>query len=138
MIVWVFTLLLALQGTALGDPARGAIDAANVAFKRALLKGDAIAVGNLYTPEAKIVAPGGDPVRGRAAITLFWKQIIDSGLKHVTMTTSEVESAGDLAYEEGTIKLTASAGNESAARYMIIWKRNDGAWKIHREIWNHR
>lgn len=137
-LVRIIFAVLCLHGVAMADDVRDAIDAGNRAFKTALLKGDAVAVGNLYTEDAKLIAPGGDIVKGRPAITAFWKKISDTGLKHVTLTTSEVESSDDLAFEEGTVKLVGTTGQESVARYIVVWKRTNGVWKLHRDIWNQR
>jgi ketosteroid isomerase-like protein len=130
--------LFCLTSAVQAQDARAGVDAGNLAFKNALLKGDAVAIGNLYTADAKVIAPGGDIVVGRPAIAAFWKQIIDTGVKHITLTTTGVESAGDLAFEEGTVKMTGTAGQESVARYIVVWKRDGGAWKLHRDIWNQK
>ena len=137
-LVRIIVAALCLHGVAMADAARDGIDAGNRAFKTALLKGDEVAVGNLYTEDARVIAPGGDIVKGRAAIAAFWKKISDTGLKHVTLTTTGVESSGDLAYEEGLVKLVGTTGQESVARYIVVWKRANGVWKLHRDIWNQR
>jgi ketosteroid isomerase-like protein len=57
-------------------------------------------------------------------------------VKEVTLTTADVESAGDLAVETGTVKLVAKDGKLTQARYLVVWKREGGGWKLHRDIWN--
>jgi len=46
------------------------------------------------------------------------------------------ESAGDLACETGIVRLVATDGTLSQARYVVVWKREGGQWKLHRDIWN--
>jgi len=74
--------------------------------------------------------------RGRSAIAPAWKKAIDGGVKDLSLQTAEVESAGDLACETGTVRLVATDGTLSQARYVVVWKREGGQWKLHRDIWN--
>jgi ketosteroid isomerase-like protein len=118
------------------EDVRAAVEAGNRAFVAALLRGDARAVADLYTKEARVIAPGSDVVNGRPDIRLFWQKTIDAGVKDLTLSTGTVESAGDLAYEDGTVKLVGGDGKLTVGRYVVVWKREDGAWKLHRDIWN--
>jgi uncharacterized protein (TIGR02246 family) len=118
------------------DEVRDAVEAGNRAFIKAFLQGEATAVANLYTADAQVIAPGSPVARGRAAIAAFWQKSIDSGVKDVTLETAEVESAGELAYETGIVRLVAKDGMVSDARYVVIWKRIGGKWLLHRDTWN--
>lgn len=115
---------------------RHAIDAANAALRTALLAGDAVKVADLYTKDAQIVAPGAPIANGRAAIMEFWKGFIASKPKDLALTTRGVENAGELAVEDGTVKITSADGSVSSARYLVVWKKEDGSLKLHRDIWN--
>ncbi len=135
------TALLALACIVSATPARSdevrdAVEAGNRAFITAFLRGDAKAIASLYTPDAQVIAPGSAVARGRPAIAAFWQKSIDSGIKDVTLETAEVESAGNLAYETGIVGLIAKDGTRSNARYLVIWKRTDGKWLLHRDTWN--
>src|SRR6266568_1279319 len=77
------------------------------------------------------------PRCGRQAIQEVWQGIFDAGLTAFRVESLEVESAGDLAYEMG--RYTLYAGDNDAAdegKYIIIWKREAGQWRIHRDIVN--
>ena len=138
----VFVLLMNLAAVGLSatparsDEVRTAVEAANRAFIAAFLRGDAAAVAALYTEDAKVIAPGSDVASGRVAIRALWQKVIDGGVKDLTLSTGTVESAGDLAYEDGTVKLVGKDGQTTVGRYVVVWKRIDGAWKLHRDIWN--
>jgi len=126
-----------LYGTAaLSDETRESIESGNRAFAAAFLRGDAEAVAELYTKDAQLIPPGAEIVTGRSAIAAFWKGAIDAGVKELALETAEVESAGELAYEVGTVRLVAKDGQVSRDRYLVVWKRNDGRWQLHRDIWN--
>jgi uncharacterized protein (TIGR02246 family) len=126
----------ALASPARADALRDAVEANNQAFIAAFLRGDAAAVSQLYTESAQVIAPGEPVARGRAEIQAAWQKAIDSGVKDVKLETLDVESAGDLAYETGTVKLVAKDGKVDQARYVVVWKREGGRWKLHRDIWN--
>ena len=137
----VSTVLLALAclipaTAARSEDVRDAVEAGNRAFISGFLQGNATAVANLYTPEAQVIAPGSPVAKGRPAIAAFWQKSIDSGVKDVTLETAEVESAGELAYETGIVRLVAKDGTVSTARYVVIWKRIGGKWLLHRDTWN--
>ncbi len=137
----VSTLVLALAWVVSAAPARSedvrhAVEAGNRAFITAFLRGDATAIANLYTEDAQVIAPGSPAASGRPAIAAFWQKSIDSGVKEVTLETAEAESAGDFAYETGIVRLVAKDGTTSEARYVVIWRRIDGKWMLHRDIWN--
>ena len=112
------------------------MEAGNRAFITAFLHGDATAVANLYTEDAQVIAPGSPAVSGRPAIAAFWQTSIDSGVKDIILETAEAESAGDLAYETGILRVVAKDGTTSVERYVVIWRRIDGKWMLHRDIWN--
>jgi uncharacterized protein (TIGR02246 family) len=139
--VGLSTLVLMLASVvaaapARSDPVREAVEAGNRAFIAAFLRGDAAAVAALYTEDAQVIAPGAPVARGRSAIAAFWQGSIDSGVKGVALETADVESTGDLAYETGIVRLTGRDGGASEARYVVVWKREGGSWKLHRDIWN--
>lgn len=117
------------------DDARKGVDAGNAAFRTAFLAGDAQKVSELYTTDGEVIAPGAPIARGRAAIAAFWKGAM-GGVKDLSLETRAVESAGDLALEDGVVKLTTPDGKVTSDRYVVVWKREGGTWKLHRDIWN--
>lgn len=126
---------LQVSPAAQGD-VRAAIEAANKQFAGALAKGDAAGIAALYTAGGQALPANSEPVSGRAAIQSFWKGVYDSGITQATLTTSDVESQGDLAAETGTYELRMKDGKVAdRGKYVVVWKREDGRWKLHRDIW---
>ena len=126
-----------LHGTsARSDDVRAAVEAGNRTFIAAFLRGDAQAVAELYTEDAEVIAPGAPVARGRSAIAAAWQKAIDSGVKDLTLNTANVESSSDLACETGIVRLVAKDGGITEGRYVVVWKRTDGKWKLYRDIWN--
>lgn len=123
-----------------GTPAKD-IEAANKAFADAYNEGDAKGVAAKYTEDAALLPPDGKRVDGQDAIATFWKGAMDGGLKNLTLTTVEVDSREDLAFEVGAFTLDApgEGGTMStiAGKYIVVWKKGeDGVWRLHRDIWN--
>ena len=57
----------------------------------------------------------------------------------ITLRPEEVVESGDLAYEVGSATLKPRAGGAPPAsvKYVVVWRRGqDGAWRLHRDIWN--
>ena len=116
---------------------KAAIESANKQFAAAFAKGDAKAIANMYTSAGIAYPPNGEPVRGREAIGKMWQGVIGAGIKEVTLTTTDVETHGDTAIETGTAVLRLAGGKEAdRVKYIVIWKREGGQWKLHRDIWN--
>jgi uncharacterized protein (TIGR02246 family) len=136
---WVVTVALGcllVSASASADDARQAVEAGNRAFIAAFLRGDASAVADRYTENAQVIAPGAPIASGRAAIAEFWKKSIASGIKDLTLETTDVESDGNLAYETGIVRLVSTEGATTAGRYVVVWKRVGERWFLHRDIWN--
>jgi uncharacterized protein (TIGR02246 family) len=129
-------LLAAFGGNAAADEVQKAIQTNNAGLAADLLRGDAKAVAERYTSDAAVFPPGGSVARGSAAIEAFWTAALTAGIEDVELTTTTVEAAGDLAFEEGTVSITDGKGQTTQEHYIVVWKRVGGEWKLHRDIWN--
>lgn len=115
---------------------RPTIEANNAKWVQALGRGDAAGIASLYTPNAQLLPANGNVVSGQPAIQQFWQGAISSGFKSVTLNTSEVESCGDTAYEVGKYTVPGEGGKAlDTGDYIVIWKQENGQWKLHRDIW---
>jgi uncharacterized protein (TIGR02246 family) len=112
------------------------IAANNAGLVADLLRGDATAVAARYTNDAVVIPPNGEPATGTAAIEAFWSAAIEAGIEDVELTTIRVEASGDLACEDGDVSITTADGKTTRQRYLVVWKRVGGEWKLHRDIWN--
>ena len=61
-----------VAGSALAQTA-GSIQKLDNAWSQAFNRGDAAAIAAMYAPNADVLPPGHDMVKGRAAIEAFWK-----------------------------------------------------------------
>jgi uncharacterized protein (TIGR02246 family) len=129
-------ILSGLGAAGRGDPREG-IEAANAKFAAAYSRGDAAALAAMYTERGQLFPPNEKIIEGRAAIEKFWKAAMDSGIKTVELKTTEVEGLGESAVEMGSYTLYGKDGAAmDRGKYLVLWKRVDGAWKLHRDCWN--
>jgi uncharacterized protein (TIGR02246 family) len=116
--------------------AREAIDAANRKFVAAVAKSDVATMAAAYTKDAAAYPANSEIVSGRDAIQAMWKTVLDSGITTFELGTAEVEASGDLAYETGTYVMKMKDGSVAdRGKYVVVWKRVNGQWLIHRDIW---
>jgi len=88
----------------------------------------------LYTKDAQIFPPGQRMVKGERAIQQAW-EAIQQEYSDSRLTTTEVLECGSYMFETGT--WTAKRrGSPLQGKYMSLWKKEGGTWKIHRDIWN--
>lgn len=111
------------------------IDEGNKATAAAIMRGDADTIANTYTEDAYVLAPSAETAHGREAILAFWKGVIVTGAKNVNIGTGEVASSGNLAYAVGTLEVTGADGSEQHSRYVLVFKKEAGTWKLHLDIW---
>jgi len=115
---------------------RAAIEAGNKKFVNGMSKGDASIIGSADTADGEAFPPNSDVVRGRAAIEKMWKSVLDSGITGIELATTEVESQGPLAYEVGTYVMKLKDGKVAdRGKYCVVWKKVNGQWLLHRDIW---
>ncbi len=120
---------------------RSAIEANNETFVRALAQGDADAIAALYTADARLLPPNQPMLAGTQAIKSFWQGMVRLKLQQPRLETVEVaEERADIACELGRysfiIPLPDGSTVTDVGKYLVVWKREDGTWRLHLDIWN--
>lgn len=130
-------LLAASPGNAAARGARAIIEEAVGTFSALVAKGDAAGLAAMYATGAQVFPPNSDIVSGAAGIQAFWQGVMDAGIKGAKLTTLDVTVQGDLAAEVGTYEMSGADGKVvDSGKYVVVWKRERGRWKLHRDIWN--
>ena len=107
-------------------------------FAEAFNRGDAAAVAAMYGDNAVVLPPGAPMVKGRKDIEAFWKGAREQ-LGDLKLTTLDVVPLGGAAAREigrFTLKTKGDQPQEVVGKYVVVWHRVGGAWKLGTDIWN--
>ena len=87
-------------------------------------------------PNATIYPPGAPMVTGVDAIRAMAADRLTAGVAMSwTPTSASVSASGDLGYTVGTYTTSAGASAEKG-KYLTIWRKHDGSWKVVEDIFN--
>jgi uncharacterized protein (TIGR02246 family) len=132
----VIIVLAGLSAPAVAQKAE--IEAANAKWVEFFNKGDFAGLASLYTDDAAAFPPGAAMVRGKAAIATMWQGMAEQ-VSDPKLTTLEVKRLGHLAVREiGTfsLKTKGPAPKEVTGKYVVVWEKVRGRWKLAADIWN--
>ena len=116
---------------------RAAIDAANQNFMTNFAQQDATGLASLYTATGCVMPSNSDTISGAGNIQAFWQGIFDMGIKEAVLETIDLEDHGDTAIDIGRYTMKVDGGAVADhGKYIVIWKNDDGTWKLHRDIFN--
>jgi ketosteroid isomerase-like protein len=123
------------------EQVKRAVENGNRMFGDGIRKGEAAAVGALYTEDALLMPPNFEMIRGRSSTQGFWGGAIKMGVKDAVLTSVELTDLGDMVHEVGNYALRiqpeGQAAFEDKGKYIVLWKKMpDGSLKMHRDIWN--
>ena len=116
--------------------AKKEIVAANAEFKAYFASSDSIGLGNLYTEDTKFMMTGAPAITGRASVVSTFSAIMKSGITSVNLKTVEVCGNNEFITEEGEYSLYAGETQADYGKYLVLWKNEEGKWKLHRDIFN--
>lgn len=96
-----------------------------------LEKGDSISLGEMYKLNAEIIPS----VNGRENIVKVFSGMIKDSIIGKFETTN-LWGNNDLLVEQGKGVWSNKKGeNESSGKYLLVWEKEDGTWKILRDTW---
>lgn len=94
----------------------------------------------IYTDDAVLMPPNAPAVTGTAAGRAYFAHMWPMSASLVATTGAvEVMPSGDAAIEGGTwtFEMPTPAGPQrDNGKYLAVWKKVGGEWKISRDIWN--
>lgn len=135
-IALMIAFLIALVSPAVAQKAK--IEAVNAKWVQLFNKGDFEGIAQLYTVDATAFPPGSAMVKGRAAIGTMWKGMAEQ-VSNPKVTTLEVKRLGPTAAREiGNFSLMTKGPTpkEVTGKYLVVWERVQGEWKLAADIWN--
>lgn len=117
--------------------ARKAIDSTNTIFGNLVAKGDSVGLAALYTSDGKIMGSNMPTASGRNAIqSTFGGMFAAMGPIGLNLTAEEVNGTEELVSEVGVYTMTKDGKEIDKGKYIVLWKMEDGKWKLHRDIFN--
>ena len=136
-MIWIAALALLATGcTASTAPEPFPQATADAAAER-FAAHDSAGVASFYTADAVLMPPDQEVVTGRAAIEEFFARTNPAGAPAVELATVETFLFGDHAWRQGSFRVDGPGDDMPASgRFVELWKKVDGAWLIHRDIWN--
>ena len=118
------------------DAAKQTIDSANLRFADAVRRGDSAMLGGYYHSDALFMLPNYEPI-AKANIAATMGGMIRMGIKDTKLSTTDLVGNEDLLLETGTYEMYGD--NKMVidkGKYLMAWKKEDGQWKIYRDIIN--
>lgn len=153
-ILFIFTLMLAIFFVACNDASTTtkttAIDSTgndnesvkahikkeDSNFEEEFKKGDSTALAAHYASDGMVMPPNGETVKGKD-IAGMWGGASRMGLKELKINITDISGGGDLYAETGNYEMLGAANKSmDKGKYVVVWKKDNGNWKIYRDIWN--
>lgn len=102
-------------------------------------QGDDAGRDDLYTEHGARLRTNIDATKNTNEIRVFWREATGTGIRDATLDVAVIDRHGDTVIGVGQYLLTG-AGEEvvDQGRYIVIWKRAHGQWKLHLDIWSTR
>ncbi|MEO6539629.1 MAG: hypothetical protein ABIN74_01515, partial [Ferruginibacter sp.] len=74
---------------------------------------------------------------GTAAITAFFNGGYHMGMRKLAITTEEVMGGKETVVETGKYEVfMADHVSVDKGKFIVVWKEENGKWKMYRDIWN--
>ncbi len=112
------------------------IDSVKKKFTEQVRNGDSVALAAHYHPGAELLFAHSEPIKGNG-IPSAWGGLIRMGVKEFTFTTTDITGSGDLLVETGSYEMkTANQVIIDKGKYLVVWKQQNGEWKLYRDMGN--
>ena len=101
-------------------------------YESHLKNGNSVALGNMYMEDAEIIPS----TVGRNNITKAFGNMIRDSITGSSFKTTKLWGNDQLLVEDGTGTWYHTNGTVvGSGRYLLVWKKDDGKWKILRDTW---
>ena len=109
-------------------------------FSEHVVASDYKKIAESYTLDGKMMPGGKDIIEGHADIEKGWTLPEGIRISAHKIDPEEIRIIEDYAYDYGYYsgKTSNADGSESSwkGKYVIVWKKVEGDWKIYLDIWN--
>jgi uncharacterized protein (TIGR02246 family) len=109
-------------------------------FSAAYVRGDADAMTALYTTDAVLFPERSAAITGRDAIRRYWTLPRGRRVTRHVLSPARITVDGRHAYDHGTFEIAGErdgvAWGPFHGKYVVVWRREGGAWRMHLDMWN--
>ncbi len=117
------------------ETAKTAIAESNKTYGEGFAKGDSSLFISKYTKDGCIMPANAPKLCGSQAIGMFFKGAQSMGVQNISLTTEEVMGGPEVVVETGMYELLGAANKSlDKGKFVVVWKLEDGKWKMHRDI----
>jgi ketosteroid isomerase-like protein len=112
--------------------------ALNDSLAAAFNGGDSVSIAHLYAEDAILMPPGAKMINGRDGVERYWRTASRS-IADTKLTALDVRSASDTEADEVgsfTAKTTGAHPHSIVGKFVILWRKVEGEWKVAVDIWN--
>lgn len=105
---------------------------------RRFQQGDTAWIAERHAEQGRMMPPGSEAAVGRDAVRSAWGEMVRTEGLELTFEPSEahVSEGGDMAYVIGTYDMTLPDGAEDEGKYLVVWVREGGEWRIAADMFN--
>src|SRR5687767_12203938 len=116
------------------DKARAFVEEDNAGFVDHFKKGDSVALADHYHSDGQFIMSNSEPVK-KANLASAWGSVIRAGFKDFKLITHDLVGCDDLMVETGTYEFYGDNNKlMDKGTYVVTWKKENGKWKIYRDI----
>jgi len=109
-------------------------------FSKYVMDSDYDMISASYTRDAKIFPNNRKILTGKDSILAYWQLPEGIQISHHKLMPEEIKVIGQEAYDYGYYEGTTQKANgeESSwkGKYVVIWRKEAGDWKMYLDIWN--
>jgi len=145
LIITAMLLAGATYGKAL--PVSGKTDSAavaaqlnemNIRYGQSFEKGDSSMFISCYTEDACLLPANSPAICGRSGQLAFYKLAYRSGVRQIIFHTLALYGLTSTSVTEQGAYEMYNADNKSLGKgkYIVVWKKTAGGWKMHRDMFN--
>lgn len=93
---------------------------------------------DLFAEDGRQFAPGIEPVVGKEGLRTAWETMANTDGLELSWepTAVHVSASGEMAYDYGTATIKTPDGLVQPAKYVVVWTRRDGTWRVAMDMFN--